>query len=47
MRDVGSVLASPVQESGILGYGKDVLAVVINLELKAWIVQDTAEQSLV
>jgi len=47
VRDVGGVHTGPVQGSGILGYGEDVLAVVRSLALKAWSIQDTEEQSLV
>lgn len=47
MRDVGNVCIGPVQGNCILGYGEVVLAVVRDLVLKAWSVQDTKEQSLV
>lgn len=46
-RDAGSVHAGPVQGRGFLGYGEDVLPVVTNLGLEAWIIQYTVEQSLV
>lgn len=43
VRNVGSVHASPVQGSGILEYGKYVLAVLMNFRLEAWVIQDTIE----
>lgn len=47
MREAGSFLESPVQGSGIWGYGEDILPVIMYLELEAWIIQDaTAELDL-
>lgn len=43
VRDVGSAHVSLVQESGILGHGEDVLAVVMDFRLEAWVTQDTTE----
>ena len=40
VRDVGGVHTGPVQGNGILGYGENILAVVRNLALKAWLIQD-------
>lgn len=43
MRDIGSGHVNPVQESGILEHGEDVLAVVMDFRLEAWVTQCTTE----
>lgn len=43
MRDVGSSYVNPVQESGILEHGENVLAVVMDFRLEAWVTQGTTE----
>lgn len=42
MRDVGSP-HKPRPGKWYLGYGEDVLAVVMNFGLEVWVIQDTAE----